>query len=94
MKIHIKNSKNDFTVAVIQTICNLSSLNSKIKEELGDKGVCEYIIDIIYNNATSVFILEQSCEAIMHLSLSHNNNPKLTMAGMFHYILFYLSAIF
>ena len=81
IKIHIK-SKIDFDAAAMQVICSLSSLNSIIREELGNKGVCEYIIDIIYNNTKSIFIMEQSCEAIMHLSLNDNNNPKLTMAGM------------
>jgi hypothetical protein len=68
LKLHITNI--DFVSAAIKALCALSSLNSKHREEIGRVGGCEYAVQIINSNEIVTAVVQEACEAIMHVSSS------------------------
>lgn len=72
-----------FSCYVIKTICSLSSLNIKIREELGRYGVSELIKELfLLHSAIDPTIIIDVCESIMHLSLNSKNCERLGINGL------------
>jgi hypothetical protein len=78
VKLHLKNE--EFAAAAAKALCSLASLNLVLREELGKVGACEYVMDIIAQHRNP-FILQDGCEAILHLSLNPSNTTMLGDCG-------------
>ena len=67
LDLHIVNK--DFLGAATKAICALSSLNGKHREEIGRVGGCELIINAINTPDVSVAVIQEACEAVMHVCI-------------------------
>jgi hypothetical protein len=65
----------------VRAICAIASLNFPLREMLGQCGACELIIAAMVRYHTNVHVLQEGCEALMHLSLSPTNTKKIGDAG-------------
>ena len=88
MKVHIENK--DFLPAAVKAICALSSLNGKHREEIGRVGGCELLVQVINLSSLEVCVIQEGCEAIMHVI--HISNPFIYKNRSI-YLYYYLHSV-
>lgn len=66
LKMHL--NKISFLHPAIKSLCALASLNPKHREELGKVGACELVVKAVECAGSEVSIVQEACEAIMHVS--------------------------
>jgi hypothetical protein len=65
----------------VRAVCAIASLNFQLRELLGQCGACELIIAAMIRYQSNINIMQEGCEALMHLSLSPTNTQKIGDGG-------------
>lgn len=87
-KVH----KDKITVvsAAIKAICGLASLSFPFREALSRSSACSLIIENIPKYDDKIDMIQEACEAMMHLSLNPSNSVILGSVGGCEVIVKYL----
>jgi hypothetical protein len=79
LKFHLENAK--VCEPATKAFCGLASLTAENREVLGKSGGCLLIVRAMQETTSSVQIVENCAEAMLHMALSVNNTERLTQAG-------------